>query len=57
MSAVENVPVTTSEQEDADPFADVAGHALQALREAVADRRRKGLTITVDRGHGIERIS
>jgi hypothetical protein len=30
---------------------------MEAIREAVAERRRLGLYLTVDRGHGVERIA
>jgi hypothetical protein len=44
-------------QTEPDPFADAAERAMEAIREAVAERRRRGLHLTVDRGHGLERVA
>ena len=44
-------------QPEPDPFADAAERAMEAIREAVTERRRLGLHLTVDRGHGVERIA
>lgn len=44
-------------QTQPDPFADAAERAMEAIREAVAQRRRLGLHLTVDRGQGVERIA
>jgi hypothetical protein len=44
-------------QAEPDPFAHAAERAMEAIREAVAERRRLGLHLTVDRGHGVEQIA
>jgi len=56
MSAVDKSPVVMSDHEDREPFGNFARRAIEALQEAVAERRRNGLPITVDRGHGVERV-
>ncbi|MDA8048348.1 MAG: hypothetical protein M0Z30_24425 [Actinomycetota bacterium] len=38
-------------------FGDVEAKVRQAVAEAVADRRSRGLAIAVDRGHGVELIA
>lgn len=38
-------------------FGDIEAKVRQAVAEAVADRRRRGLPIAVDRGNGVERIA
>jgi hypothetical protein len=51
------VSAVAETQTEPDPFADAAERAMEAIREAVAERRRLGLYLTVDRGHGVERIA
>jgi hypothetical protein len=44
----------TAVVDDSRVFGDIVGKIKQAIREEVAERRRLGLPITVDRGNGVE---
>jgi hypothetical protein len=55
VTAVDKTAPTNS-TDDESVFGDVPAKIAQALKEAVAEHRREGRLIPVDRGHGVELI-
>ena len=55
-SQLDRAPNGPDKHHQSDPFGDIGAKVLQAIDEEVADRRRRGLPIVVDRGNGVETL-